>query len=119
MNQTTPLARPSQVGDEEMLRVYAFIEGVHVRSGLERISVSWQDVNLSDVVRVAIGKWVGGKWQGESMGTSRAFVYDAVAEDAAEGDPVMTWLDRHDHLADVHVRRGGLAGDPKKGVPRR
>lgn len=104
---------------ETMLRVYAFIDGGYVRSGLEKLSVAWQDVNLSDVVAVAVNQWIGGKWQGEFMGVSRAFIYDAVADNAAEDDPVMSWLDRHDQLRDVHVRRGGLAGDPKKGMPRR
>lgn len=105
---------------EKFLRVYAFIDGAQLRAGLQELGAKWEEVNLLDIAKVGL-RGVGSKWQGLDMVVSRVFVYDAVGDNTAtkEEQAVERWLRRNGQQPDVHVRRGGLAGDPKKPRARR
>jgi len=100
-----------------MLRTYAFVDGGHIRSGLEEIGVTWDEIDLRKLAAVAL-QWIDPKWQGERMALSRVFVYDAVSETATATDRVDRWLTRNDEQMDVHVRRGQLILD-RRNQPKR
>lgn len=100
-------------------RVYAFFDGAHIRDGLAKMGVDWRDVDLSTVARAAI-KWVGDSWQGLPLRMTRVWIYDAIPDEGSKDDgEVEYWLTRNDRQADTHVRRGHLAGDPRKQSLRR
>lgn len=60
-------------------RTYVFIEGGHIRAGLERIGASWPDLSLRGLAGV-LPKLVGIQWQDDYLRVSRILVYDAVPD---------------------------------------
>src|SRR5712691_1228238 len=92
------------------LAVNVFIDGGYVRSNLERLGVTWSNLNLRDVAAVAMTLTGHNKqWLGRDFGIARTLIYDA-AEEGATTNAVGQWLERHDREAEVQVRRGTVAG---------
>ena len=97
------------------LSTYAFVEGGHVREGLDNIGAPWQDLHVYKLAQMAV-RWTGDWWRGETLDLNQVYLYDAVSpetngEDDDRDEQVTRWLERNGDQKDVHVRYGRLAGE--------